>query len=560
VRRALQHPCAPALASAVFCVVYLIVRPATADMAAHEYRAWLFSHEGLTVWNAQWYGGHHVLGYSLLFAPLAARCGPALVGVASAVIAVAAFVPLARRAAPSNPTASALAAWLFAAGVLSNVAIGRMPFLLGIALAIGAWWCESRGSGDRLAPRARVAGSIAQRARLPRVRGQSVHWRIASVLLALGAMWASPVAGAYLLLGAAATLLAGGRAAIGTAARLAVPALAGGLVLWLLFPEGGSDRFTATAFWPMLALSAGGVALLAPRRRIIWAAGLLYLFVLVGAFVVPSPFGQNALRLGVLAGPSALALAHRRRVPFAALALVGVGLLYLQWLPAVRAVAEAHGDPSTKASFQDEARDYLEKVVDPGERVEVPLTRNHWEAADLAQDLQLARGWERQLDQKANPIFYDKTKLTAASYHAWLRENAVRWVALPNAPLDYSAQAEKRLLNRDPSYLKLVYSSPRWRIWEVRGTDSPASGGATMIGVGPNWFEVDARKPTVVRQRYTRYWSTTGACLKRAPGGWTEVDPDQSGVVLVQARFGIDPGESAACKAEDQQLATRAGG
>src|ERR1700742_5036066 len=329
MRKAFEHPLAPTLACSIVGVLYLLPPPATADMAAHEYRAWLFSHEGLTVWNAQWYGGHHGLGYSLLFAPLASPAGPALV-------AVAAFVPLARKAAPNNPTAAALAAWLFAAGVLSNVAIGRMPFLLGIALAIGAWWCETR---DRLALRARVAGSIAQGARLPRALTLSV-WRIASVLLALGAMWASPVAGAYLLLGAAATLLAGGRAAIGTAARLAVPALAGGLVLWLLFPEGGSDRFTATAFWPMLALSAGGVALLAPRRRIIWAAGLLYLVVLVGAFFVPSPFGQNALRLGVLAGPSALALAHRRRVPFAALALVGVGLLYLQWLPAVRAVAE----------------------------------------------------------------------------------------------------------------------------------------------------------------------------------------------------------------------------
>src|ERR1700742_919442 len=182
MRRAFEHPLAPALVCALFCLGYLLFQPATADMAGHSYRAWLFQHEGLTVWNAQWYGGHHVLGYSLLFAPLAARAGPALVGVASAVIAVAAFVPLARKAAPANPTASALAAWLFAAGVLSNVAIGRMPFLLGIALAIGAWWCETR---DRLALRARVAGSIAQGARLPRALTLSV-WRIASVLLALG--------------------------------------------------------------------------------------------------------------------------------------------------------------------------------------------------------------------------------------------------------------------------------------------------------------------------------------------------------------------------------------
>src|SRR6201991_776064 len=155
MRRAFEHPLAPALGCALVCVVYLLAHPATADMAAHSYRAWLFQHEGLTVWNAQWYGGHHVLGYSLLFAPLAARCGPALVGVASAVLAVAAFVPLARAAAPTS-AAAAVASWLFAAGVLSNVAIGRMPFLLGIALAIAAWWCESRGQGDRLAPGTRL--------------------------------------------------------------------------------------------------------------------------------------------------------------------------------------------------------------------------------------------------------------------------------------------------------------------------------------------------------------------------------------------------------------------
>ncbi len=214
----------------------------------------------------------------------------------------------------------------------------------------------------------------------------------------------------------------------------------------------------------------------------------------------------------------------------------------------MRAVAEAHGDPSTRPAFQAEARRFLEKVAQPGERVEVPLTRNHWEAADIAKVVPLARGWERQLDQKSNPIFYDKSKLTAASYHAWLRENAVRWVALPNAPLDYSAQQEAALLDRGAKYLKPVYDSPRWRIWEIRGTDPPASGGAKMVAAGPSWFEVDARHPTVVRQRYTRYWSTQGACVRRAPGGWTEVDPGASGVVLVQARFGIEHSTSAGCK------------
>jgi hypothetical protein len=515
MRRAFEHPLAPALGCAIVCAVYLLAQPATADMAAHAYRAWLFEHEGLTVWNAQWYGGHHVLGYSLVFAPLAAAVGPAIVGVLSAVVAVALFVPLARAAAPS-PAAGAAASWLLTAGVLSNVAIGRMPFLLGIALAVGAW---SAGRSGR---------------------------RVPAGVLALFAMLASPVAGVFLMLGAAAKLIADGRPALGTALWLGLPTLAGGIGLYMLFPEGGTDRFAATAFWPMLVISAAGVALLAPGRRTLWAGGLLYLAVLVGAFVVPSPFGQNALRLGVLAGPSVLALAHRKRVPVLALAVVGVGLLYLQWLPAVRAVAEAHGDPSTRLAFQAEARDFLAKVAEPGERVEVPMTVNHWEAADLAKVVPLARGWERQLDQKANPIFYDGDPLTASSYHAWLRENAVRWVALPNAPLDYSAREEALVLERGAKFLKLAYESPRWRIWQVRGTDPPASSGARLLAAGPNWFMLDATKTTVVRYRYTKYWSTSDACLSRAEDGWTEVEPrDEGGVILVQARFGLERGRRA---------------
>ena len=515
MRRAFEHPLAPALGCAIVCAVYLLAQPATADMAAHSYRAWLFQHEGLTVWNAQWYGGHHVLGYSLLFAPLAAAIGPAYVGVLSAVAAVAFFGPFARAAAPS-PTAGAAAAWLLTAGVLSNVLIGRMPFLLGIALTVAAW---SAGRSKR---------------------------RVLSGVLALCAMLASPVAGVFLLLGAAAKLIADGRPALIAALWLALPCLAGGLGLYLLFPEGGTDRFTATAFWPMLVISAAGVALLAPGRRTLWAGGLLYLGVLVAAFAVPSPFGQNALRLGVLAGPSVLALAHRKRVPVLALAVVGVGLLYLQWLPAVRAVAEAHGDPSTRLAFQAEARDFLAKVAKPGERVEVPMTVNHWEAADLAKVVPLARGWERQLDQKANPIFYDGKPLTASAYHEWLKDNAIHWVALPNAPLDYSARAEKKVLERGAKFLHLAYVSPRWRIWEVAGTDPPASNGASLLAAGPNWFMVDASKTTVVRYRYTKYWSTSDACLARADDGWTEVEPhNDGGVILVQAKFGLERGRDA---------------
>src|SRR4051795_5775171 len=168
MRRVLAHPIAPVVGATLAGVAYLATRPATADMAAHAFRAWLFDTEGMTVWNAQWYGGHHVLGYSMLFAPLAAWPGPAWVGVLASLAATAAFIPLAWAAAP-NRAAAAGAVWLFAAGVLSNVVIGRMPFTLGIAFAVAAWLCgERRGRG----------------------------WLAAAAVLSLASVLASPVAGA----------------------------------------------------------------------------------------------------------------------------------------------------------------------------------------------------------------------------------------------------------------------------------------------------------------------------------------------------------------------------
>src|SRR5829696_1794761 len=224
VRRDLSHPLVLTLAVAVLGAIYLIAAPDTADMAAHTYRTWLWNQVGFATWNAQWYGGHHMAGYSLLYPPLAALAGTRLVGVVAAVAAVGLFAVLARRIAPT-PSSAALAAWLFLGGVMSNVVIGRMPFTLGIALAVASWACSRRS-------------------------------RAAAALLSLASVWASPVAGVFLCVAAVAVLagarLHGERADWRTALALGGAAVAGGLTMSLLFPEGGSDHFVASAFWPML--------------------------------------------------------------------------------------------------------------------------------------------------------------------------------------------------------------------------------------------------------------------------------------------------------------------
>ena len=91
VRRDLSHPLVPTLAAAVLGVAYLIAAPETADMAAHTYRTWLWNQVGFATWNAQWYGGHHMAGYSLLYPPLAALAGTRVVGVIAGVAAVGLF-------------------------------------------------------------------------------------------------------------------------------------------------------------------------------------------------------------------------------------------------------------------------------------------------------------------------------------------------------------------------------------------------------------------------------------------------------------------------------------
>src|SRR5262245_12980425 len=85
---------APILAAAI---VYVVVEPPTTDLAAQTFRSDLFASHGFLIWNNYWYGGHYLLGYSVLFPPLGATFGVAEVGAASAVVAAALFALLTER-------------------------------------------------------------------------------------------------------------------------------------------------------------------------------------------------------------------------------------------------------------------------------------------------------------------------------------------------------------------------------------------------------------------------------------------------------------------------------
>src|SRR5205807_6975168 len=117
-----------------------------------------------------------------------------------------------------------------------------------------------------------------------------------------------------------------------------------------------------------------------------------------------------------------------------------VPLVLWQWTPAWGAITSNGRDPSSHLAYYQPLLGFLSAHAAPLGRVEVVPTRLHWEAAYVAPTVALARGWERQLDTADNPVFYDSAHLDASAYRAWLLDNGVRYVALPDVPLDYAAE------------------------------------------------------------------------------------------------------------------------
>lgn len=443
-----SHPWALALAVAIpLTALYLILSPPAGDLAAATYRSDLFARVGFATWDTGWYAahGHWLPGYSLLSPALGALLGVRVLLVISGVAASVLFALIARRA--FDPVAARIAAVVFALGFSVELLSGRVPYDLGFAIGLATVLMLMRGA-------------------LPLALG----------LAALTSV-ASPVAGAFLALGGLAYAVADARRGL----ALVAAALAPILVLNLAYPEGGYEPFAASDFW----LTLGGVlliALLLPQgplsargRRIVRAGAALYALALIGSFAIQTPVGGNAARLGPpLAAPLlAGVLWERRRVALLALAPV---VLYWQLVTPIHDVGALAGDPSVSASYYAPVLSELRRlradrpIGGAPTIVEVPLTKAHWEATYLAghDRVSLARGWERQLDTRYAAIFYRPT-LTPSAYRAWLAENRVRYVALPDARLDNAGRLEGALVARGVPYLRELWHSQHWRLYRVMG-------------------------------------------------------------------------------------------
>lgn len=290
--------------------------------------------------------------------------------------------------------------------------------------------------------------------------------------------------------------------------------------LVLAFPEGGSEPFVPSAFWPALAAALIATAM-APRGALRIGAAL-YALLLIAAFAIDTPLGGNVARLGaLLAGPLAAALLWDRR---RTLAIVAVPLVYWTLYPPVRDWSQAAGDPAQPAAYYEPLLARLGGETAVG-RLEIPFTKGHWESARVAPAIPLARGWERQLDRKRNALFYEGT-LTPDRFRAWLDDNAVHWVALPDAPLDPSATAEAALVRDGLPYLDEVWHSEHWRLFAVR---HPTALGATALGA--DWFTTTGG---LVRVHWSPYWAVLEGhgCVREGIGDWTVVTPRPAGATV----------------------------
>ncbi len=490
--------------AAALGAAYLIIQPDSADHAAQFFRSELFADQGFSAWDNFWFGGHHLPGYGLLLPPLSSLIGARLVGVLSALAAALLFSAIAYDRFGERARLGVV--W-FATATSISLFTGRLTFALGVAVALAAVYAAQR------------------------------NHRLVAIFFAALTPLASPVAALFLACGVIAYAIAE-RSRRGL--ELAVVTLGMALLINSAFPEGGTEPFTFSSYQPAILVAVAVFIALPSHERLLRYGVAAYCFALTAAFLIQTPMGGNATRLGSLLLGPVLAFGLWRRQRFALILLVPV-LIYWQWSPVVRDLEQVSAQPSVNPGFYAPLIDFLRgQPRHDAYRVEVLPEAHHWESAYVpARHLHRARLGAPARPQ-AQSALLPVGPADGPEYRSWLDDLGVGYVAVPHAPLDYAARPEKRMLKRGPPrYLDRVYRSTDWTVYKVRNP-SPLAIGGKMVKLRPQGFVVDTSAPgtVLVRVHWTPYWSIeqgTG-CVEQAPGGYTMLDVETPG----RFRVGID--------------------
>ncbi|MFI6287100.1 glycosyltransferase family 87 protein [Streptomyces sp. NPDC051018] len=493
-----------------------------------------------SAYNLSWYGGMHTANYSVLAPPLMAAFGVRAVSVAAGLLATWALARLVVRSGVTRPLWPAIAG----TGVLwANIASGRTTFALGVAIALLALLYARRPV---------LAGGCAALATL-----------------------ASPVAGLFLVVAGAAYLL---DRRWRPAVALVVPPALVVATTTVLFPFEGEMPMQTEKLWLPLVVSAA-VALTAPRAwRLVRYGALVYGLGVVLTYLIPSPIGRNVERLAGLAGPPVLLAAvvtavsaaggvaaflragsgtgprptgagsteagssgagaptapagrgGRARTLALRFALVAALAVNTNWLidKTEDDLAVSNTVPPWAANTDGVVRE-LNRLGADRTRVEVVPARNHREAAVLAPHINMARGWNRQLDVERGRLFYDGS-LSPRTYRAWLDHWAVGYVVLHHGRPDGPALDEAAIVRSEPPWLERVWRDDGWTVYRVRDAVPLVSSPATVVRADA--AELVVRMPAAgsvtVRVAHSPWLRADGACL-RPDGEWTRLTVDRPG-------------------------------
>ena len=479
------------------------------DLAAQQAWADFAARHGGSAYGLFWYGGMHTANYSLISPYLMAALGVRTVTVASGLAATWLAAVLIRRAGVRRPLWPALLASL---ALWCNVASGRTTFALGVAFGLAA--C------------------------VPLVRERRLA--LAAAYAALATM-ASPVAGLFLAVVGAGFLLVRdwGRALV----LLIPPAAVVGLTT-LFFPFTGEQPMPADRIWPPVVLGLA-VTALAPRAwRVARWSGAVYAVGTVLTYLIASPVGTNVERFVELFAPAALlaALLTAPRLRRVTSALLVVALVYSVGWVGKKTVDDLR--VSTVVPAWAAETDGLVRALDglgaDRTRVEVVPARNHREAVQLAPHVNLARGWNRQLDVERGRLFYDGS-FSAATYRAWLDRWAVGFVVLPLGRPDGPAEAEAALV-RDPElrpeWLEPVWQDEHWRVYRVRDAVPLVSAPGTVVTTSGVDLVLRAERPgpVTVRVAWSPWLRADGGRLSR-DGEFTRLTVPAAGEYRISSAY-----------------------